>query len=358
MSEQYPGPAKIGEIVKELFGHGDGLNNDFALSNPALLLDRLAVYENGWAFNQEAQKKHLNRVRMANKGLANSNQEVKAILGRWETFVASLPGPRQTWTQGLLWRMALHLARATTVENGAICLHPVYGFAYLPGSGLKGLAHAYAELESDEPEKQVAIERIFGPPAEAKTKTSGSVVFLDAWPVSWPALDLDIVNVHHQEYYGSEGGAAPGDWESPVPSYFLAVAPGEKFRFAIIARGGYEDSKDDVELAAKWLQAALQEFGAGAKTAAGYGYFGDSETWSPRPLVAGPLGEFHGMLDEYERDGTPKSRRARLLTWLEDNLAQEPPLLREALTALSSLDPNIVHNPRFKELSGRVDQAE
>ena len=32
--------------------------------------------------------------------------------------------------------LTLHLSRATALENAGIALHPVYGFAYLPGSGL------------------------------------------------------------------------------------------------------------------------------------------------------------------------------------------------------------------------------
>ena len=51
----------------------------------------------------------------------------------------------------LRWRCAttgpltLHLVRASALENAGICLHPLYGFVYLPGTGLKGMARAYAE---------------------------------------------------------------------------------------------------------------------------------------------------------------------------------------------------------------------
>ena len=40
--------------------------------------------------------------------------------------------------------LTLHLARAATLENAGLCLHPVYGVVYLSGTGLKGMAHAYA----------------------------------------------------------------------------------------------------------------------------------------------------------------------------------------------------------------------
>ncbi|HEV2472617.1 MAG TPA: type III-B CRISPR module RAMP protein Cmr6, partial [Chthonomonadales bacterium] len=71
----------------------------------------------------------------------------------------------------------------------------------------------------------------------------------------------------------------PGDWESPVPTYFLAVAPDSVFRFAVVGRDCTAPQvEDDVAKAAEWLQKALQNLGAGAKTSVGYGYFGE-----PRP---------------------------------------------------------------------------
>jgi CRISPR-associated protein Cmr6 len=50
-----------------------------------------------------------------------------------------------TWSQATSGRLTLHLARASALENAGLCLHPLYGFTYLPGTGLKGLARAYAE---------------------------------------------------------------------------------------------------------------------------------------------------------------------------------------------------------------------
>jgi CRISPR-associated protein Cmr6 len=49
-----------------------------------------------------------------------------------------------TWTCRTTGPLTLHLARASALENAGICLHPLYGFVYLPGSGLKGMARAYA----------------------------------------------------------------------------------------------------------------------------------------------------------------------------------------------------------------------
>ena len=41
--------------------------------------------------------------------------------------------------------MTLHLSRAGGLENAGLALHPVYGFAWLPGTGLKGMTRAWAE---------------------------------------------------------------------------------------------------------------------------------------------------------------------------------------------------------------------
>ena len=130
--------------------------------------------------------------------------------------------------------MTLHLARASALENAGLCLHPIYGFTYLPGTGLKGLARAYAEtvwLAAKPPERQneawKTIERVFGwapgsdqvAPGKAKpwkpgdpgldhaeddAANAGVIVFHDAWPEKWPSLLVDIVNNHHSTYYQSQ----------------------------------------------------------------------------------------------------------------------------------------------------------
>ncbi|MGQ9768904.1 MAG: type III-B CRISPR module RAMP protein Cmr6, partial [Anaerolineae bacterium] len=104
------------------------------------------------------------------------------------------------------------------------------------------------------------------------TAVAGRAVFLDAIPKDKPTLDLDIMNPHFPKYYSGE--EPPTDWQSPVPVYFLAVAPQTEFRFAVGWRGALdEEAKRLQSLAITWLKTGLQELGAGAKTSAGYGYF-------------------------------------------------------------------------------------
>src|SRR5262249_10592024 len=99
---------------------------------------------------------------------------------------------------------------------------------------------------------------------------SGTIVFHDAWPESWPKLDVDVINNHHSTYY--EKGEAPGDWDSPKLVYFLAIPAGHNFHFALGKRAG-DVAQPDLELAQHWLDGGLTHLGCGAKTAAGYGRF-------------------------------------------------------------------------------------
>ena len=185
-----------------------------------------------------------------------------ALWTRHERTLAALKAERfRGATAGPL---TLHLARASALENAGICLHPLFGFVYLPGTGLKGMARAYAETVAQAPKEQ--IEDVFG-----NTDHSGAVAFHDAWPLTWPRLIVDILNNHHVSYY--QQGQAPGDWDSPVPVYFLAVPAGQAFVFALSRRRADHARDDLVALAREWLAGSLIYEGAGAKTATGYGLF-------------------------------------------------------------------------------------
>lgn len=183
--------------------------------------------------------------------------------------------------------LALHLSRGSSLENAGVCLHPIYGFAYLPGTGLKGLARAYAEtvwlpMQPSEIEAERKILAVFGNkvgggdgPKSDKRFFAGSINFYDAWPTKWPKLILDIVNNHHAKYYqgrGNDERSAPGDWEEPIIINFPAVDRSTPFRF-FVGKRRPTASDESLQLAEKWLTEALCHNGAGAKTNAGYGRF-------------------------------------------------------------------------------------
>jgi len=82
---------------------------------------------------------------------------------------------------------------------------------------------------------------------------------------------VDIMNPHYPEYYG--GNKPPTNDQSPVPVTFLTVT-NTKFTFALVPRNSsIEQHMKDMEQVKKWLQEALQKYGVGGKTSAGYGYF-------------------------------------------------------------------------------------
>ena len=174
------------------------------------------------------------------------------------------------------------------LENAGLCLHPHFGAPYIPGSAVKGIARhaAWCEWneETDETEKNkiaAGIAEVFGYPTNDssldsflaargwKDKTrSGSVAFLPAVPTDAGRLSTDIVNCHHPKYYAGSKPDATDD-ESPNPQFFPTVDEGVSFLFSVVP------VRPDAEVGAAkgWLVRALSENGAGAKTAAGYGWF-------------------------------------------------------------------------------------
>ncbi len=255
-------------------------------------------------------------------------EDHEALLRRRARLVRALSeahgpsGAALAFTGEVQWRLAVGLGIEHALENGC-ALHRVLGFPYLPGSSVKGLCrgwrlatwadgwgvpraegeenspfHRYEALAMEpDPENDGARERAEKAYAELREKApglpdtwaafreataparavfgsagaAGRVRFLDAYPEKTlvgdePILCLEIVNPHYSDYYATEGGVAPSDWLSPVPSSFLAVRKGTRFGFVL-----YGTDRALVEEAAGWLRQALEEWGIGAKTSAGYG---------------------------------------------------------------------------------------
>ncbi|MEW6741236.1 MAG: type III-B CRISPR module RAMP protein Cmr6 [Planctomycetota bacterium] len=281
-------------------------------AHPLLLLDK---YVDGWEFgaasgkfSERVQKRAATDVA---RGCLNPlpGVDFAALSRRWQATLEALSAA--TFCCATTGPLTVHLTRTSVLENAGICLHPLYGFVYLPGSGLKGIAHAYScevwlPAQPDRSKAWDAVCRVFGwaaspwlrdlaarlhvtaPEAECR----GSVVFHEAWPVcdttradkGWPGLLVDIVNNHHPNYYQAapdDNAHPPGDWEHPNPVYFLAVQAGSTFRFALSARPGDATGAEDLGLAREWLLGALCHLGAGAKTGAGYGAFKSLEGAPP-----------------------------------------------------------------------------
>ena len=184
------------------------------------------------------------------------------------------------------WRLAVgHGNKANAYEIG-LALHGTYGWPVIPGSALKGLAAAWAASESSGAATEDLLRVLGGPrpgtppPHGSSASASslpvlqsrqGTVRFLDAIPDGKPVTVLaDVLTPHVKPYYDSLTGAPatpvpPAEYHNPVPVTFLTVSGG----YAVDL---YGPDEKDVELAAEWLMKAGDELGAGAKTAAGYGY--------------------------------------------------------------------------------------
>jgi CRISPR-associated protein Cmr6 len=145
-----------------------------------------------------------------------------------------------------------------------IRLHHTYGVPLVPGSGVKGALRAY--LEGLGSREEAAF--LFGQPDSA-----GYAQVHDGWwipgsagPAGPGGLALDVISVHHPDYYAGRPDSSPTDFDQPIPVHFL-TAQG-KFLFAVSA-----PSEEWRSFVAKLLRDTLGSGGLGAKKASGYGRF-------------------------------------------------------------------------------------
>ncbi len=123
--------------------------------------------------------------------------------------------------------------------------------------------------------------------------TSGHLAFYDAVPAPDPdqdrLLELDLLNLQYPKFL-DHGKHPPSDDQNPKPIFFLAVKSGVRFIFPFrlqLRSGqgrdkagqarrellGNEGREELAKLVRCWMEKALTEWGVGAKTASGYGYF-------------------------------------------------------------------------------------
>lgn len=194
----------------------------------------------------------------------------QSAYNRWYTMMSAMKAT--LFNASLDWRMVIGLGGESVLETD-ITLHHLYGIPFIPASALKGLTRAYVtgEVEgykSDKTENDNReVKRIFGSQEQA-----GTVLFFDAMPLNGITnFVLDIMNPHYPEYYA--GNKPPTNDQNPVPITFLTVT-NTTFTFALAPRdASKEQHVKDVEQVKIWIQEALQKYGVGGKTSAGYGYF-------------------------------------------------------------------------------------
>ena len=287
------------------------------------------------------------------------------------------------------------------LENAGLCLHPHFGAPYIPGSAVKGIArHAawckwkevWCQWEEakksggDEAKvthygteaKKIAkqIAEVFGYPTGDKDgldtflvehgdwknkSASGSVAFLPAIPCSEKGvpdkgkLAVDIVNSHQKAYYGNSDPAAYASaMDEPNPQKFPAVGNETSFRFALVP---VRDKSEFVGLAKQWLLDALETHGAGAKTAAGYGWFDvdhvrneetDKQRKEQEKIASEKANDFRDRLKEFStQDYLSADRRGRLEVLFAE--------ISEAGIPDSKLVPEYSKAKSIYEMSKQVD---
>lgn len=194
------------------------------------------------------------------------------------------------------WRLVLGLGHHSVYET-SMTLHHIYGIPYLPASSIKGIARSWTiqarfftqlseekqnDLEAGKEAEKLALQDkgfcdVFGCGDESvyKEARQGKVIFFDAFPMSEPRIEVDIMNPHYPDYYKEGSKIAPTDDQSPIPIYFLTVSrqavDKQPLGFRIMT--GIQDTQHVslLETTQNWLQQALTQRGIGAKTAVGYG---------------------------------------------------------------------------------------
>lgn len=227
-----------------------------ATTHAGLWLDKY-LKEQTEGGGENAKKDHFEQI--ANNPVSDV---YPGFFTRWQQSLEQVGAiMHKAQTQG---RLAMGLGGESVLET-SITLHRTYGTPYIPGSALKGLAARYARTrleKQDWGEESKAYKVLFGTTAE-----SGYITFFDALYIPGSAkqdrpLALDVITVHHPDYYGGKD-SAPADWDSPIPVSFLSATGSY-----LIALHG---AANWVEAAFEILELALTEEGIGAKTSSGYG---------------------------------------------------------------------------------------
>lgn len=168
-------------------------------------------------------------------------------------------------------RAVIGLGVESPLETG-LTLHHTYGVPYIPGSALKGLAsHFCAQVWGDHNE-DFRFDGKYHDVLFGTTERSGYIVFNDGWlsPESLTScLGKDVMAVHHPNYYKADNDSPPSDFDDPNPIIFLSVQG--SFLLSVHCNVSDDSGKAWAKLSMKLILDALENWGIGAKTSAGYG---------------------------------------------------------------------------------------
>ena len=298
-------------------------------SNFGLLFNKYIDWDRNWEKKQDI----LNEIRSSytknDSFLESYKNRQMALLENYKARGYHV----ECFTMATDYRFISGLGGAHVLETG-LTLHPLYGFPFLPASGVKGLARSYAEKIDDAPDNE-RLE-IFG--SEDKDRVSdsnreGRVVFLDGIPTKFPEIEVDIMNPHYGDYY--QGNKPPADYLDPTPITFLAVAPEQKFLFSLFSRDA-----SLLEKSVRWLKEGLAELGAGGKTNVGYGYF--------KEVISQDLQEHDELVIDPSEDDDLRTRFNKLTQTLN------PKNLFSFIKSVRTEEISALENISFKDIKKDV----
>lgn len=260
-----------------------GLNECPRNANMGLWYNKMC---NQWGIEEREQQWTLNRgetetgknkwINTVTKIPCGNQEQIKQLIERYTTLIRSCGGEVQAFSTTS--RFVSGLGNMHPVENG-FTWHNILGTPYLPGSSVKGVLRDWVGHWCDDIEdKQKSINIWFG--SESGEKQTGNLIVFDALPLKPVKLEIEVMTPHYGPYYqGKENDNLPendvkknppADWYSPLPIPFLTVAAGQIFVFGLAPR---QKNDIDIKRVFKWLAKALENIGAGAKAASGYGSF-------------------------------------------------------------------------------------
>ena len=235
-------------------------------------------------------------------------------------------------------RLLLHLGRASVLENVGLASERSTGLPVIPGTAIKGILSTWAcweanllpdgalpetiaKRDQDRARFSSLAERILGSNAESGSTAGGEIILLGGFPVTPPKLVLGILTPHERG--------------NPLPNPFLALDPGTRWVFPLLARPRRGDAGKLLQQTADWLSEALIQVGLGAKTAAGYGRF--------RPLTTAETAQLEaerqaGLAADAAKRKAAEQERARLAAEAAKRAAAEA-LAKQKAERLARLSP-------------------
>lgn len=175
------------------------------------------------------------------------------------------------------------------------------GVPWLPGSSFKGTLLSYIEFLIGKPVEKLDdkmkepvpllmypdvkwtykdIINVFGPQGEnipQSKRDTGDIVFMDVFPNNFSNYDIDVIAPHNRKYYSDPDKNLPDDKDDPLPLHFIVVPPDTLFKFMYRFRNDCkfsdEKKKEIIEKVDALIVETGQNYGFGAKTSSGYGFF-------------------------------------------------------------------------------------